>query len=86
MTLSIEITGDSCRLTAALGSLEKVAEGSPELVRRFLGGIDGAAELVRVDLDGGFAARAGECRVVLEPSELFREFLGAAGAGEFDGL
>lgn len=71
---------------AALAELLELAKSRGELVQAFLGGIDCAAQLCRLDLDGLPAAGAGELWIALEPSDLLVEFLAASRAGESDGL
>lgn len=85
-TLTLTLRCDAEPILAAISSLSELAQRSPELVQRFLDGLDASSELVRVELDGLPASRTGECRTVLHPSNRLAEFLSAAGAGEFDGL
>lgn len=83
---TIEIRIDSSAVDLALSQLAQLAETRRELVQAFLNRIGGAAQLVRLDLDGDFAAGAGECRILFQPSDLLVEFLLASRAGECDGL
>lgn len=84
-TSDLVIHVDAAPLKEAATLLAEFAQRAPEVVQRFLGGLDGAAQLVRVNGDG-LPAGAGECRVVFEPSDLFVEFLAAGRASERDGL
>lgn len=77
---------DPSPLEAALNSLSEIAELSPEIVQRFFCRLDSASQLVRIDSDDVLASGASNLRVVLQPSDLFVEFLSAAGAGECHGV
>lgn len=79
----IQILCDSSAIDAAIAELAKTRQG---LVQTFLDGVDVSTQLVRVDCDKRFAATAGECRILLQPSDLLVEFLLASRAGERDGL
>lgn len=83
---SLRLVVESVPMSKALEALSALAERSPELVEGFLQGLDGASELVRVDLNLDPAVAAGECRISLQPSDSLREFLLASGAGQFDCL
>ncbi len=91
--LSEEPQGDVCRLgcdtgpfDAAIASLEHVLELAPQVVDRFLSGLDCASQLCRIDAGDGLALGAGEFRIVLQPSDLLRDFLAASLARNVDGL
>lgn len=84
--LTLELECDSAPFQAAVASLAELGKTSREVVQGFLGGLDSLAQLVRIDEDVVSAAGALECRIVLQPSDLFVEFLSAAGTGERDVL
>lgn len=86
MRNAVTIHCDAAPFEAALASLSELAERSPELVRRFLDGVDPSTQLVRIETEDMTAPRAGECRTVLHPSDLLAEFLAAARTGDVDGL
>lgn len=73
-------------LLGALDSLAELAERSPQIVQGFLDRVGDTSQLARFDLDLRPAAATGDCRVALEPTDLLREFLLAARAGEIDGV
>lgn len=74
-TLTVKISCDSLPLEAALASLTDLANGSDEVVNRFLSGLDSQAQLVRVDGDVVTGSSANEVRVILQPSDLLCNFL-----------
>lgn len=82
----IRIEVDSSQMIAAINSLSEVAKTSREVVQRFLDGLDSLSHLVCVYSDVVVAPRAGESRIVLQPSDLLVEFLLAARAGECNGV
>ena len=69
----------------AIDSLAELAKRSPQAVAGFLESVGDDAQLVRIDPDRRFAPRADEARFVFEPSDLLRDFLAAARAGDVDG-
>lgn len=79
--LELTLHTDITPLTAALDLLAEVAQGSGEVVQRFLDGLDSTAQLVRIDVDVGPAAWTRNDRIVFQPSDLLVEFLAAARAG-----
>jgi hypothetical protein len=79
--LSVTLHADYVPLTAALDLLSEVAQGSGEVVQRFLDSLDSTSKLFRVDCDVVPAAGAGEYRIVFQPSDLIVEFLSTARAG-----
>ncbi|WP_317201459.1 hypothetical protein [Janthinobacterium sp.] len=83
---TVEVIPDAAPIRAAIASLERAAQISPEIVKRFLEGLDNGAQLCRIDRSDALAVRAGELRITLQPSELFRNFLAATLAVDFDGL
>lgn len=83
---TIRFDVDSLPLQMALNELLELAKRRPEVVQSFLGGGEAAGELVCLDRDRGLAAGAGDCRIVLEPSNCFAEFLLANRAGQRDGM
>jgi hypothetical protein len=86
MIARLTIHCDAAPFEAALASLAELAERSPELVRRFLDGLEDSTQLMRIESEGLTAAGAGECRTALHPSDLLVEFLAAARTGDLDGL
>lgn len=86
MTARLTIHCDAAPIEAAMASLSELAQRSPELVRRFLDGLEDSTQLMRIESEGLPAARAGECRTALHPSDLLVEFLAAARTGDVDGL
>jgi len=86
MMLAVTVHCDAAPFEAALALLAELAERSPELVRRFLGGLEDSTQLMRVESEGLAATGAGECRTALHPSDLLVEFLSTARTGDLDGL
>jgi hypothetical protein len=65
----------------AIASLEHAFQFSPEVVQRFLSGIDSASQLVCIHSGHSSASGAGEVRVSLEPTDLLADFLATFSAG-----
>ncbi len=84
--LRVVLLCDTEAFEAALASLTEIAKASPQIIQRFLDGLDSASQLVRVDSDAALAARASERWIKLQPSDLLIEFLATCGAGECNGL
>lgn len=78
---AVKLVVDSSSVDRALASLAELAERFPEVVQRFLDGLDPRAKLFRIYPKRGFALRAGEVRIVLQPTNRLVHFLSAFGAG-----
>ena len=70
----------------AMALLKQLAEVSPEIVRSFLSGLDSLAQLCCVNSHIPLALGAGELRVLLQPSDLLRDFLAASGTGDIENV
>ena len=82
----LHIHCDTGPLDKAIAELLQLSEGRPELVKAFVDRVDSLSKLVSLDLDVSPAPLAGDCRVLLQPTDCFLEFLAAARAGNFKGL
>ena len=81
-SFAVKIQCDDQPLQAAIRSLEALRQSSPELVKRFLDGIDSSSQLVCIDTDGSATATAGDLWVTFQPSNLLLDFLAAVRAGK----
>jgi hypothetical protein len=81
-SFAIKIQCDDRPFQAAMRSLKELRQSSPELVERFLDGIDSSSQLVCIDTDGSAAAATGDLWVTFQPSNLLLDFLAAARTGE----
>lgn len=80
--LTIELLGDSAPFDAAIASLKHFLKISPQIVKRFLDGIDDAAQLLRIDSDSAPACWTNQLRITFRPSDIFCNFLAACVAGD----
>jgi len=72
------------RLLAEMKDSLEIADVPPELLQRVLDLFKVPAEVFSFDLDRGSAPRAGECRVLLKPSDAFLDLLAALRARKRD--
>lgn len=84
--IDLTISADMSEFSAALELLKQRLELAPEVVERFLNGVDSLSQLCSVDAGDSPAAGAGELRIMLQPSDCFREFLAATSTGNVDGV
>lgn len=74
---NLRIRCDERPFLAALRSLEEFAKRFPDVVERFLKGLPDLSELIWLNSISSTADGTNEVRVVLEPSDCFRQFLAA---------
>jgi len=84
--LSLELCVDAQPCLDALKLLAEFGKRSPEVVDRFLDGLDATAQLVRIDCDRIPAAGTSKRWIAFQPSDLLVEFLAASRTGERDGV
>lgn len=77
----IRLRCDEQPFQMALRSLEEFAERFPDVVERFLKGLSDLSQLIRLNSILSTASGTNEVRVVLEPSDCFRQFLAASSTG-----
>lgn len=82
----LRIQCSAAPLQAALLLLEQALERAPEVVQRFLSGLDSPAQLCRIHADDGLALGAGQFGVALQPSDLLRDFLATGFAWDVEAL
>jgi len=85
MTLRIAIQCDAAPAEEVVRSLlEHLADFPLEILDRFVRRFDAIAQPFCVDVDQLAAAGTGNVRIVLQPSQLLLELVGALWAGELD--
>lgn len=82
----VTIHGVAEPLNIAIGLLSHVAKTSPEVVLRFLNGLESGSDLVRVENIYFAAPGASHSLLILYPSKLLLDFFAALLAGDCDDL
>lgn len=82
----LQLRCDCSQVCADLKSLSEAAERSLQLRERLLRLGDLGRELVCFDVDDCVAAGTSDLWIRLQPTDLLRELVATARAGEFDGL
>ena len=78
---TIKISVDTAPFDAAVASLDELSHLAPGLFRAFFDSVDDFSQFGRLEQIHDPTAGAGDCRLLLQPTDRFRNFLAAAAAG-----